>query len=400
MNSRAGGRAETSMEIACWFTPARSVLLLLTLLMTLLSCRGTAGVASAGGEAGAADGSWDWEDTIGGTTRKCRWARFKPPIARRGDVRRRAQVCIRPGKDILSDAIAKYQYWDECADLPLLHAFAAGTDDSALFVDVGANIGACSLHVLLASAAPPPIVAFEPSEDNLFFFTSSLLLWHQRSRSDSSSDQTRGLERPSLGPSRFTLYPFALGSADTSRPLHQAKGNGGHARIATPGEKATRWAPYGLEPEQAVRIRTLDSVLWPDRPPHRTASVSAAAAAAAPPPKIALLKLDVEGYECLALQGMSRLLEARAIRAIKVEVFDELLRLQGCSAIALQRALVAHGYELHLAPSAGAVGEQTPRVAEQTLVAAIAATPLSADVVHGRAEQYNLYATLPAGVVL
>lgn len=52
------------------------------------------------------------------------------------------------------------------------------------------------------------------------------------------------------------------------------------------------------------------------------------ATAAAPPPVFALMKLDVEGFECAALRGMRRLLAAGAIQTAKLEVFDDALRAQ------------------------------------------------------------------------
>ena len=46
------------------------------------------------------------------------------------------------------------------------------------------------------------------------------------------------------------------------------------------------------------------------------------------------------------LRGMTALLEAGAVRALKVEVFDALLRLQGCSASMLVTLLLTAGFEL------------------------------------------------------
>ena len=45
-------------------------------------------------------------------------------------------------------------------------------------------------------------------------------------------------------------------------------------------------------------------------------------------PAFALMKLDVEGFECSALRGMRRLLSAGEVRTMKVEVFDGALRAQ------------------------------------------------------------------------
>ena len=83
-------------------------------------------------------------------------------------------------------------------------------------------------------------------------------------------------------------------------------------------------------------MRALDDVLWPE--PSRQLS---------PPPMVAVLKLDVEGYECKALHGAALLLRERAIRAVKTEVFDYGLKRQGCSGVQLQRLLADAGFRLY-----------------------------------------------------
>ena len=236
------------------------------------------------------------------------------------------------------------KHWFECADLPALFLNASAScapGQPCLFVDAGANLGACSMHMLFATGAD--IVAFEPGADNLHLFTKSVL---------------RAAHRLPSARKRFTLHPVALGEANYSQRLYPAVGNAGHSVVGT---QQDMFAPDGHEAAESIDVRRLDALLWPPRVRQQ------------PPPAIALLKLDVEGYECKALAGMRELLAARAVRAIKVEVFDGPLRAQGCSGVELQRALVLAGFELYTSADA----------APETL--------LSPETLHIEGEPYNVY---------
>ena len=265
----------------------------------------------------AIDGSWrawDWARPIGAAP-ACAWATLAPPAAS-GREPINGSICLRDGADLMADAIRKYGFWPECADLPEMLEHATGRRTAgALFVDAGANIGACSLHMLLASEAS--VISFEPGASNLFYASSSLLRLHEQGTIAATA--------------RAALVPLGLGRNASGQLLHQAIGNAGHAVI---GHKPVQFAPLGHLSPQAVRIERLDDVLWP------------VSQRSEPPPPIHLLKLDVEGFECEVLRGMSSLLAAGAVRAIKVEVFDMLLRLQGCSAAELLGMLLAAGFEV------------------------------------------------------
>jgi len=112
---------------------------------------------------------------------------------------------------------------------------------------------------------------------------------------------------------------------------------------------------------ERVWVREGDRVLWPaefrarlgTRPLSSTkggdgdtSKAGIARHAADTPPLFAVMKLDVEGFECNTLRGMSALLSAGAVRTIKTEVFDNALRAQGCSGIELQRLLTTFGFFL------------------------------------------------------
>ena len=55
---------------------------------------------------------------------------------------------------------------------------------------------------------------------------------------------------------------------------------------------------------------------------------------------------DVQGFECRALGGMSRLLALRTIDTLHVEVSVEHLEAQGCSELGLMRLLWDAGYAI------------------------------------------------------
>lgn len=305
--------------------------------------------------AAAAELAWDWRVADGGGT--CSWHNFTPS----GSIHGNASICLRGTADLLADHVRKNGQWAECADLPVMLAAGHGSGVSSvssaggtpLFVDVGANVGTCTLHMLLATDAD--VVAFEPGGDNLKYASQTFL------RLADGSDRGDGAVLPEAR-RRLLLLRAGVGATAFEQSLHQAVGNAGHAVI---GVAPKQYAPLGHVPPQRVVVRPLDEMLWPAA--RRDAGV--------PPPRIALLKLDVEGYECNALAGMRHLLKAGAIAAFKLEVFDTLLQLQGCSAVALQRTLVRAGYTLHRADNDPRATPTGPALAAERLHATTVGEP-------------------------
>jgi hypothetical protein len=103
---------------------------------------------------------WDFEQPYGaspsGPALPCRWSLLDPPRTRGLRAPWNSSVCLRPPGDLLSDALARDGHWAECDDLPQLYAIGAARSEHpgrAAVLDVGMNLGACALHLLLATDA-------------------------------------------------------------------------------------------------------------------------------------------------------------------------------------------------------------------------------------------------------
>ena len=114
---------------------------------------------------------------------------------------------------------------------------------------------------------------------------------------------------------RPTLHCVALGAADGTTPICSQRGNAGNTVVAAVGDSMADEA--AMVRADQIHVATLDSRL---------------ADGASPAPRVALLKMDVQGW-VLAVQ---RLPAARAIKSIKFEV-ARWLHKQGCSAMQLTR---------------------------------------------------------------
>jgi FkbM family methyltransferase len=196
---------------------------------------------------------------------------------------RRYTQCVRRTPDVVSNEIRTIKRWKGC-DNPLdLYLKETQKDfsqkDSSIFLDVGANIGSCSLLALSAGAT---VVAFEPLPSNLFYFHESIASLNPRWK-----DQ-------------ITLYPVALGSSKKEETIYTEPGNAGNSALEFP-TRARR------DNSKVVQVLRLDDILKP-------------------PISIAVLKMDVQGYEIHVLEGAKRLLESKSIQIIQTEISTEWLK--------------------------------------------------------------------------
>ena len=169
------------------------------------------------------------------------------------------EMCLVPHEHI-SDTIVNLGHFPDCDWL--VKAWRSHDDPETrgerqpdTFVDAGANIGACSLEMLLRTDAR--VVAFEPSPVNRFYLTRSLRMAAHRDPSISR---------------RIVLIPFALGAHYQQSRLHLS-GGGSKVMPSIAGGGITQKTTTNTA---AIEIRSLDGTLAPDL-------------------RIRLLKLDVSG---------------------------------------------------------------------------------------------------------
>ncbi len=185
-------------------------------------------------------------------------------------------------------------------DLAVSEALARLITPGDTVVDAGANVGYMTVLAAVAAGHNGRVLAFEPHPE--------LYAIAQR-----NAEVVR--ERLSVAP--IELYQSALGDRTGTASLHvpsQFEANDGTSRIAENGDAARGSLP--------VAIKTLDDVIGTDR--------------------IAVLKMDVEGFEPQLLRGAGRALDSGQIHHIIFEDHDiasseavRMLHLAGYSLFAL-----------------------------------------------------------------
>lgn len=115
-------------------------------------------------------------------------------------------MCLIPN-DYLSNVIRKSGSWTDC------HKIVHASKHSDLFLDVGANIGACTLQALVETSGE--VYAVEPIPKHLFYLNQSLHLLDAKF--------------PSLNVfQRVKVFPHSVGSRKTKVSFKSDNGNTGH----------------------------------------------------------------------------------------------------------------------------------------------------------------------------
>ena len=201
-----------------------------------------------------------------------------------------------PG-DIISDSLLATGVWEP----ELTRSLLAEATKGGLLVEVGANLGYFSL--LWANAnAENRVIAFEPAPRNIALFQASI-------------------DRNGLG-RRITLLPVAAGSQLMLSPFDLGP------------EVQTGWGGVVLDSATAVSptqvvVVPLDELL-------------------ADSPHIDVLKIDVEGFDTLVLEGCRRLLVEKRISTIFYEQNHPRMAALGIDSERAQRFLSDVGYESRL----------------------------------------------------
>ena len=231
-------------------------------------------------------------------------------------------MCLREYADAVSDAVRSAGSWPDCPSLSELwttlpnNAARVGSpscnicpgssrppSSSKLFVEVGANIGACTAQ-MLARPDVDMVVAWEPNPANLFYLTTTVL--------------NNGYN------SKIALFTSGLGDAPGTHAIYAEAGNAGNTVVDSPIHASRK--PVGQ-----IEIMTLDEAFM----------------AGGEPPYIHLMKIDAQGFETKILRGGQKLLKSGAVNAVKFELAEDWLVGHGSSGAELFSVFGSNSFDIH-----------------------------------------------------
>jgi len=230
---------------------------------------------------------------------KCEYVPFVSTASKRGTA-----MCVHTVADSVSDSIRKEEHFHHCDILPeIWNSLPHTTNENAVYVEIGANIGSCVLEMLLGTKAN--IIAFEPHPMNIFAIKRSVSLMDKKYKD------------------RLRLFPVGLGDAAEMNKIFGAEGNMGNSiigkKISDPGRKQKF-------NEFEINVERMDSIIDLSRA------------------TVKLLKLDAQGYECKVLNGWGTSIPKK-IERIKFELAPKWLREQDCRG--LLSVMKTLGYDLY-----------------------------------------------------
>lgn len=217
---------------------------------------------------------------------ECVWTNFT------SSSRKSAQMCIYPTlKDrYVSGEIKSSGRWTDCDILPKLWNQSKHKETS-VYLEIGANIGSCVMEMLLSTDAK--IVAFEPHPMNLYKIQQTMAKMDDEYKK------------------RLKLYPIGLGSQTSKSTIYAGEANMGNSVVGTfVKDWESQKAPKQFQFE--VNIERLDSLLNVENL------------------HIPLIKMDVQGFECNVMAGMSPEI-SKAVETIKFEHAKKFLEAQNCN---------------------------------------------------------------------
>lgn len=185
---------------------------------------------------------WNARSVIPGTPdQQCVWTAYNGP---EGGV----QICVHQDQDLVSGAIMRDGVWGDCGALEQVWNDKADGqhEPGAIYLEVGTNIGACVLHMLMHTTAN--IVAFEPAPANLFCLSSTFL------------------KLPAKYQVRVALMPVAAGSTDATSTIYAAHRNHGHSVVGRPvsdGGGHEGGTPNTFFDPLPIQVRRVDHILNP-----------------------------------------------------------------------------------------------------------------------------------------
>lgn len=189
---------------------------------------------------------------------------------------------VRKSNDTISKYIVKHGSWSDCNYIYcLFDTLVRNTNLTGYYLDIGANIGACTLLELSHNIST---IAFEPVPDNLFLLTKSLLM-------------------NSVFLDKIILYPIGLGNKRRKMNIYSDPNNWGSSTIYKKINSNIKYTYTSV-------IVKLDDILLNMEINH-----------------IILAKIDVEGYELSVLKGALEIMKKKKILCFVIEINCEILTL-------------------------------------------------------------------------
>lgn len=206
------------------------------------------------------------------------------------------QIYVRPF-DLISNSIKSGGNWQDCLELVRLWDRLPGREENDFFLDIGANIGICSMNFLDRGIRT---ISIEPIPGNLNLYTKSLLINKQMLKN-------------------VTLFPYGVGECEKDSEIKIRRGNYGGSSILEDSQNYLKFP---------IKIYTLN---------HLLSNLNS---------KIHLACLDVEGYEYYTLLGSIDLLKRKIVRHFYMELLCKNLLLINKKEDDIYNIFEQNGYHL------------------------------------------------------
>mmetsp|Transcript_9535 Transcript_9535/g.10886 ORF Transcript_9535/g.10886 Transcript_9535/m.10886 type:complete len:375 (-) Transcript_9535:92-1216(-) len=250
---------------------------------------------------------WDRKTALSLDGGKCEWLKFKSLTGASAD------MCVYPTIEdkYVSGSIEVIGRFKDCDSLVKMWNQVTPREDRLkpvsdyYFLEIGVNIGACLIDVLMSTNAR--IIGFEANPRNAAHATHTLMAQPKDIRD------------------RVAFFPVGLGLVPSKGVIYEQPNNRGNSVV-------NAVVAGGLPPIPIV-LERLDAIL----PPNSSIVVSAGSSS-----QLKLIKMDVQGFECNIMDGGPHIFEAS--RAIKTELTEYFLKQQGCSSTEMMSRLVKAGF--------------------------------------------------------
>jgi FkbM family methyltransferase len=230
----------------------------------------------------------------------CEWTAFQPL----GLPQKTTQMCTYPvATDVYVSGQIKHSgrwhecdalvgFWKEAVEKHTASSLASlpSHKKTPIYLDVDGNIvGSCVME-MLQSRTDAKIVVFEPHPYNLAQITTTIM------------------GQPEHVRKRVAIFPVGVGDVTGNFTMYMSTDNRGHSVV---GKKVEAFSGQQFLSAESIFVEKLDDIFNLDEV------------------VIPLLKMDIQGFECKALDGMTSLLST--VDMIFTEADQALLQGQGCT---------------------------------------------------------------------